>query len=113
MIRARPTFAAEVAQLRRHTTVRDGTRWRIGFTDGRTVSAQVRTVTLHRAGDLRAAARSPQPGLLRHVNDQVAAASAPSASRTSSSWVLGEALGITWRTTPSSSMRKVARWAPQ
>jgi hypothetical protein len=50
--------ATEVAQLRRHATVRDGTRWRIGFTDGHTVSAQVRTVTLHRDGDLRAAARS-------------------------------------------------------
>ena len=53
----RHCYAAEVAQLRRHTTVRDGARWRIGFTDGSTVSAQVRTVTLHRAGDLRATAR--------------------------------------------------------
>ena len=37
----------------------------------------------------------------------------PSAASTSSSCVLGEALGMTWRTTPSSSMRKVARCAPQ
>ena len=35
-----------------------------------------------------------------------------SAARTTSSCVLGEALGITWRTTPSASMTKVARWAP-
>jgi hypothetical protein len=54
----RHCYAAEVAQLRRHTTVRNGAQWRIGFMDGHTVSAQVRTVTLHRAGDLRAAARS-------------------------------------------------------
>lgn len=54
----RHCYATEVAQLRRHATVRDGARWRIGFTDGRTVSARVRAVTLHRDGDLRAAARS-------------------------------------------------------
>ncbi len=54
----RHCYATEVAQLRRHATVHDGARWRIGFMDGHTVSAQVRTVTLHRGGDLRAAARS-------------------------------------------------------
>ena len=54
----RHCYAAEVAQLRRHPTVRDGAQWRIGFMDGHTVSAQVRTVTLHRSGGLRAAARS-------------------------------------------------------
>src|SRR3712207_7706945 len=46
------------------------------------------------------------------AHDQAAARSA-SAPRTSSSCVFGEALGITWRTTPSSSMRNVARRAPQ
>ena len=54
----RHCYATEVAQLRRHATVHDGARWRIGFMDGHTVNAQVRTVTLHRGGDLRAAARS-------------------------------------------------------
>ena len=54
----RHCYATEVAQLRRHETVRDGARWRLGFTDGHTVGAQVRAVTLHRDGDLRAAARS-------------------------------------------------------
>src|SRR4051794_38354744 len=42
-----------------------------------------------------------------------AVASSPSAASTSSSCVLGDAFGITWRTTPSSSMRNVARRLPQ
>jgi hypothetical protein len=36
----------------------------------------------------------------------------PSASSTTSSWVLGDAFGITWRTTPSPSMMNVARALP-
>ena len=38
--------------------------------------------------------------------------SCPSASSTTSSWVFGEALGITWATLPSGSMMKVARCTP-
>ena len=41
------------------------------------------------------------------------AASSPSAASTSSSWVFGAAFGITWRTTPSGSIRNVARCVPQ
>jgi len=38
--------------------------------------------------------------------------SSPSAASTSSSCVLGEAFGMTWRTQPSASIRNVARCAP-
>jgi hypothetical protein len=48
--------AAEVAQLRRHATVRSGARWRLAFTDGHRVAAQVRAVVLHRGTPEGAAA---------------------------------------------------------
>jgi len=46
-----------MTQLRRHATVRSGARWRLAFTAGHRVAAQVRTVVLRRGTPEGAAAR--------------------------------------------------------
>ena len=56
-IKGRHCYAAEVAQLRRHAAVHSGDVWRVGFTDGHRVAAQVVRVTLVRGPAERAAAQ--------------------------------------------------------
>jgi len=46
--KGRNCYAAEVAQLRRHASVRSGDVWRLAFADGTHVAAQVRAVRLVR-----------------------------------------------------------------
>jgi hypothetical protein len=55
--KGRHCYAAEVAQLRRHASVHTGDVWRVAFTDGHHVAAQVRSVTLVRGPSERAAAQ--------------------------------------------------------
>jgi hypothetical protein len=42
--KGRNCYAAEVAQLRRHTSVHAGDVWRVAFADSKNVAAQVRSV---------------------------------------------------------------------
>jgi hypothetical protein len=46
---SRRCYSAEVSQLKRRSSVRSGAKWRLGFSDGKRVTGQVKQVTLRRS----------------------------------------------------------------